>query len=321
MKLKNILQNLTLVIATLVVTAFAGEILLRIKNSDQKNYVVEMWRYAKELKKYTGNSVLGHEQLPFRTVKLQNVEFRTNDLGMRGPPDQTPDEAKNRILILGSSITLGWGVPEQDTIRAKLEGILGDQYQVFNGGVGNYNTVRSVAYFRDRWRSAVRPNTIVLHYFINDAELLPSRSGNFIIRNSQLAVTFYHLFNGLISNSSSLDSLVSHYQNVYELDSTGYQKMVKSLQTLKKMSEEDNFRVVFAMMPDIHQLENYPFKFIHDRMRAIATQMGWKYIDFFDVVKNFKGPELWTIPGDPHPNATVHRLMAEHLAPVIHRKK
>jgi hypothetical protein len=45
-----------------------------------------------------------------------------------------------RILFLGGSITLGWGVPEDLTEEARLEHMVrarGQQIQVLNGGVGN----------------------------------------------------------------------------------------------------------------------------------------------------------------------------------------
>ena len=80
---------------------------------------------------------------------------------------------------------------------------------------------------------------------------------------------------------------------------------------------EDGTKVLLAMIPDIHQLEDYPFDFIHQRMRALADELGWTFVDFLKSLGSYKGPELWTIPGEPHPNAFVHKAMAEQLAPFI----
>jgi hypothetical protein len=61
-------KNTLLTILMFVVsTAFAiglGEVALRIKNSDMRNYDIEMWRYALELKKRADDPVLGHEHVP-----------------------------------------------------------------------------------------------------------------------------------------------------------------------------------------------------------------------------------------------------------------
>lgn len=46
-----VLNAVFLALVTSVVTFVKGEGTLRIKNSDQKNYTIEMWRYARELKR------------------------------------------------------------------------------------------------------------------------------------------------------------------------------------------------------------------------------------------------------------------------------
>ena len=236
---------------------------------------------------------------------------------MRGPEIQSYKSNKKTVLLLGSSITLGWGVKEDKTIRAVLEKKLGENYQVLNGGIGNYNLARSVKKYERSWRDIVKPNFIVLHYFINDAEYLPPSVDNPFFRNSQLAVILYHIFQGLIQGSSDISALVKHYKNVYELKSRGYKEMLFAMDQLKKIADKDETKVILAMIPDIHQLKNYPFKFVHEKMKSLATDHGWLYIDFLENLGRHKGPSLWTIPGDPHPNGTAHRLMAEQLFPLL----
>ncbi len=214
--MKQFISSFFLVLITLILSGVAGEIMLRLKNSDQKNYVIEMWRYASILKTISDDPDLGHIHKPGKAAKLQGVEIAINSLGMRGPEIQNHNLDMERVLLLGSSITLGWGVKEDETIRAVLERKLGKKYQVLNGGVGNYNLARSVKNYERRWRDTVRPNIIVLHYFINDAEYLPPSVDNPFFRNSQLAVILYHIFQGLMQGSLDISALVKHYKNVYE---------------------------------------------------------------------------------------------------------
>lgn len=314
---KNAAIHLLLAIVTVAVTGVLGEIILRVKNSDDKNYTIEMWEYARELKTISTDPELGHVHVRNTSASLQGTDISINSLGMRGPEPELPAQGKQTVLLLGSSITLGWGVPEKNILRAELERRLGRGYQVLNGGVGNYNTYRAVRYYEKEWRKTVKPDVIVVHYFVNDAEYLPPSVGNALVRNSQLAVTLYYIAQRFLKGSPGVDSLVDHYKQVYRPDSRGYKDMVGALKRLRDLAAEDGTKVVLSMIPDIHQLENYPFGFIHQRMRALADELGWTFVDFLKSLGSHKGPELWTIPGDPHPNAFVHKAMAEQLAPFI----
>ena len=77
--------------------------------------------------------------------------------------------------------------------------------------------------------------------------------------------------------------------------------------------------VLEAMTPDVHNLIDYKFRFVHDTMRTIAQEDGYTYVDLLPALSGRPADELFAMPGDPHPNARGHRLMAEALAPAIAR--
>ncbi len=93
--------------------------------------------------------------------------------------------------------------------------------------------------------------------------------------------------------------------------------MEKALTRLAELAKEDGATVVLAMMPDIHNLKPYPFQFIHDHMKHLSERLGWQYVDLLPALQSQKPEDLYTIPGDPHPNGLGHRLMAEALLPVV----
>jgi len=312
--LKKLAQKALVVCLTVVLTGVVGEVLLRVKNSSQQNYIIEMWRYARELKQISSDPRFGHLHIPNSKATLQNVEITINSLGMRGPEPDLSANGHEKILLLGSSITMGWGVEEKETLRGQLEKQLKGRYQVLNGGIGNYNLVRSVAQFKKRWRKTAKPNIVVVHYFVNDAEYLEASADNAIFRNSQLAVTLYHVVQGLIQGSHDMISLTNHYQKVYAAKSRGFMEMETALAELAEMGKHDGFKVILAMIPDVHQLQSYPFSFVHGKMRALAEKYHLGYLDFLESLRQYQGPELWTIPGDPHPNGRVHEIMAKQLS-------
>jgi lysophospholipase L1-like esterase len=314
---KNFLYTALLCAASIAVTAGGIELLLRIKNSSMKSYDIEMWRYANELKVPSPDPDLGHEHVKNASALLQSVNIRLNEWGLRGGPVMVPPP-KRRILFLGDSITFGWGVPEQDTITARLQQRLrdeGEDVEVLNGGVGNYNAERYIKRFFIQLK-ALNPTDIVVQYFLRDAEKLDPGGGNILLRNSEFAVTIWIAFTRL-ANKSGEQSLVDHYKDVYREDQPGYIEMKNQMKMLADYAKVHDIRLYLAMTPDVHDLANYRFGFIHDRMKAIANDLGMRYIDLLPALGKRPPEEIWAMPGDPHPNAIAHGLMADALLPVI----
>lgn len=67
------------------------------------------------------------------------------------------------------------------------------------------------------------------------------------------------------------------------------------------------------MTPDVHNLVDYKFGFVHDIMRQIAAEYEYKYCDQLTTMKGVPPEDLWAMPGDPHPNALGHKLMADAI--------
>jgi lysophospholipase L1-like esterase len=300
----------------------AGEAIIRFKNRSMTNYDIEMWRYAKELKRPSDNPLLGHEHVPSASALLQSVVIRTNEYGMRGPSIPAGSAGARRVLFLGSSITLGWGVPEEETVTARLERMFSEKglkVEVLNAGIGNYNAPRYVELFTSRLE-ALKPTDIVVHYFLRDAEVLDRGGGNFLLRHSQLAVTLWTAVNQYLRPSGT-DTLVKHYTAVYDPAAPGYKAMQSALRRLSEYARSNNVRVYLAMVPDVHDLKNYRFGFVHDLMKDNAEKLGFRYIDLLPALKGIAPEQLWAMPGDPHPNALGHRKMADAIFPVISSAK
>ena len=128
------------------------------------NYDIEMWRYSNLLKRKSPNEVMDFEHQKNKKAKLQNVEIRINNMGLRGEDISELKTTKRRILFLGGSITLGWGVEEEYVLTSKLQKMFDDfdlDVEVLNAGIGNYNASRYVT----RYFNNCQPTDIVVHYF------------------------------------------------------------------------------------------------------------------------------------------------------------
>lgn len=312
--------SILLVLISTILAFGAGELLLRFKNSDMKNYDIEMWRYSNALKVRNVNPDIAFTHKSNAAATLQGVTIRTNEKGLRGGPIEALPINGRRVLFLGGSITLGWGVPEEKTITMLLQSKLraaGEKVQVLNGGIGNYNAVRYTNLFFDELH-LLQPSDIVVHYFLRDAEDLLPGDGNFLLEHSQLAVTLWIVKNRIFE-ASGQGAVDDHYRRVYAPDSAGFLKMKAQLTRLSDYSKAHGIRLYLAMTPDIHDLKNYKLEYIHRIMKRVADSEGYTFIDFLPALRGRPPEQLFAMPGDPHPNALGHQLMADALFSVLAR--
>jgi len=318
-KTPSLIENTIVFLVTILIMAVALEGFLVFQNKDGKNYDVEMWKYSRSLKTISPNKDLGHEHKPGFTARLQNVDIRINNLGMRGGEPNL--KADTKIIMLGSSITLGWGVSEEliypSILKQSLQARTNRSIEVFNAGVGNYNTFREVESFFLKYKT-LNPDIIVLNYFVNDAEILPAPKSNWLLENSQLAVLLWSRLEQIKTKFGVQESFEEHYKNIYQNDFEGWILTKKSFAKLGKYANDRNIPVVVAMIPDIHNLKNYPFGFIHKKIKKLSEDNGFEFVDLYDSFKNIEKPEeIWAMTGDPHPNAKGHQLIANQLLPVL----
>ena len=316
--MRRALTSLVVLVVSFGVALAAGEAMLRVKNSSMKTYDIEMWRYAKELKVRSDDPHLDFDHVKSASATLQSVSIRLNDWGLRNGPVEPVAPGGRRILFLGGSIALGWGVPENETVEARLERRLrdgGQRAQVLNGGVGNYNADRYVSRFFKEL-TALNPTDIVVHYFLRDAEDLEPGNGNVLLRHSEVAVTMWIAYHRLFDRAGE-QSLVDHYRAVYAPDAPGFVTMQARLKELAEYAKARNIRIYLAMTPDVHNLVDYKFDFVHETMRKIAVADGYMYVDLLPAMRGRPPEDLFAMPGDPHPNALGHQLMADAIFPVI----
>jgi hypothetical protein len=187
-----------------------GEVFIRFKNSSMNNYDIEMWRYSNELKIKSTSTELDFDHRRSSSALLQHVYIKINDWGLRGDDIKPLAPGQRRVLLLGGSITLGWGVAEDQTLASLLRQkfvTCGAEVQVLNAGIGNYNAARYVSRFFKEL-SALEPTDIVVQYFVRDAEALPPGGGNFLLRHSQLAVTMWIAYHRLFDKQGEQNLII-----------------------------------------------------------------------------------------------------------------
>jgi len=296
-----------------------AEAIVRLKNASMKNYDIEMWRYARELKEASPDPRLGHEHRANVKAVLQSVTIRTNHWGLRGSEvTEMPAAGTRRILVLGSSIALGWGVEEDQVVSGLLNrkfAAAGQRVEVLNGGVGNYNAERYVERFLARL-APLQPTDLLILAFVRDGEELSQGGGNVLLRNSELAATAWVALSHLFMKTGAA-SLVDHYQRIYAPGSPALAVMKTEFGRLAAYARQHGIRVTMAMVPDTHGLTDYPLGFVHDVFAQTAHESGFAYIDLLPAFRGLAPEDIYAMPGDPHPNARGHALMADAIYGVL----
>lgn len=303
------------------------EITLRIVFYHSMDFDIEMWKYATTIKQVAADPAIGHEHSPGTEAFLMGVDVRINrlklrerDYGYAKPP------GVKRVLMLGDSLTFGWGVPFEETTAKLLEkrlneavgGKWGGKWQVINAGVGNYNTSQEVGYFLNEGYR-YDPDVVVLNYFINDAEPTPTRKASPLLFWSYAYIYLKGRLDVLGRGALGGQDWAEYYLSLYEDEQPGWKKTVKNIERLAAYCNEKNIPLLVANYPELHDFKNYRFAKVGNRLKALADRAGSSFIDLLGAVRGQHEPGLWVSPTDPHPNSRANRLFADALAPVVGR--
>jgi lysophospholipase L1-like esterase len=318
MIIRRIVPNLLAMLVSLIVTALGLEVLTRRVADDGMQFDLEMWKYARDIKQVAADPLIGHEHAPNRQARLMGVDFRTNSHGLRDrefPYERIP--GKLRIVMLGDSLTVGWGVDVEKTFSKRIERLYaaaGIDAEVINLGVGNYNTVQEVQAFLTGGRR-YRPDVVVLNFFVNDAELLaPTTAPSPLMRACYACVFVAGRSDALARQFFGRMDWAQYYLSLYDDGaSQGWLAARDAIGRLADFSRQNGIKLLVASLPELHDVANYRFGRITDLARQAAKKNGAAFVDVLPYLKDQPSSTLWVTPPDPHPNALANELIARGL--------
>ena len=316
--MRRFLPNFLATLISLVLAVFSLELLTRLVVDDGMQFDLEMWKYARDIKQVAADPLIGHEHVPNRQARLMGVDFRTNSQGLRDREfsvERVP--GKLRIAMLGDSLTVGWGVPVDDTFAKRIERMYaaaGIDAEVINFGVGNYNTVQEVQAFLAKGHR-YRPDIVVLNYFVNDAELLePARSPSPLMRACYACVFLAGRGDAVVRQFLGGMDWAQYYLSLYgDGTSQGWVEAKAAIGRLAEATKASGAKLVIANLPELHDVKDYRFGRITDLVRQAAAEHGAVFVDVLPAIADQPSSKLWVTPPDPHPNAYANELIAKAL--------
>jgi lysophospholipase L1-like esterase len=263
---------------------------------------------------------MGHEHTPNTEAFLMGVDIKINSQGLRDreiPLERTP--GTGRIIMLGDSLVLGWGVQFDDILSKRLERKFaadGHPVEVINAGVGNYNSIQEVEYYLTRGYK-FHPDLVVLNFDCNDAEPVPSYAdNNFFERNSELVVVAKAALDKFMRKSGAILTWDQYYLSLFgNGDTPGWAAAKAAIHKLAVATRAQGAQLVIVHWPELHDVKNYRLQKIIDLAREEADAEGVPFIDLLQAVKGMDSSKLWLTEPDPHPNTYTQGLYTDYLYP------
>jgi lysophospholipase L1-like esterase len=319
--MKCAVKNTLLVLSISSLCLLALEGLTRLLLDDGKLYELEMWKYAREIKVRDLRAELGHRHRQYAEARLMGVTIRTNSRGFRSPEIGEKAEAGTaRIAFVGDSITLGWGVAEHETFVHQVVDALASsdrKVEAFNLGVGNYNTTQELALFRDVG-AGLKPDIIVLCYFINDAEPMPQYSSDdWLSEHSAAWVVLRYRVDSLLRQFGESPDWKHYYRALYEPGAAGWAQTRNALARFAATARDLDAELVVFHIPELRELKPYPFADVTAQVRAVVESERVPFVDLLPTVEDLEPSSLWVTVPDPHPNGKAASFFARGMIPKI----
>lgn len=323
MKIKKICLNVGLMLLVLVIILLCMEILLRVSYPIYDNFNTEMWRYSVEIKKLSNTPGVSHEHMPNKESDLYGVKLKTNSIGFRDY-EYNLTKAKNskRILVLGDSVTLGWGVELENTYPKVLERMLNqykkEKYEVMNSAVGNFNSEMEANILQKYLLLDL--DAVIIGFFPNDAEkTVIVKPGLLYQLKKRLCIYpfFWDRFmkiKYMMSNKKGKSIIHEFYSEEYG----GMQRIDSSFLKIKKISVENDLDVYVLIIPQFYdEFKNYDSLYIHEFVKGLCKKYDFKCVDALDNLKEFSLKDIIVSKEDAHPNVLGHKIIAESAFEVI----
>jgi GDSL-like lipase/acylhydrolase family protein len=319
MRAKELVTNLLVIAVTLLVLFLISEITLRIYTRWSLIYDIEMSRYATEIKDESPNPRIGHVHRPNTEGTLMGVPVKINSDGFRDRDYPVERNESFRIIFLGDSLTFGWGVEKSRTFKDILEAEASRNRatEIINFGTGNYNTEQEVNLFIEKGLK-YQPDEVVVFYFINDAEPTPRKSNWDFLAASRTLTFFWSRIKSVIANFEPNKSFSEYYSGLYADGQPGWIAAKSAFLQLRDVCARQGIALRVVLLPELHELQNYPFVAEHGKVLAFLQHSN---ISAMDLVSYFAGEprpmRLWVGSDDAHPNEIAHAMIAKYARDFI----
>ncbi|MGQ0722630.1 MAG: SGNH/GDSL hydrolase family protein [Candidatus Eiseniibacteriota bacterium] len=301
-------------LATTAVTLVFLELALRLYSRITPNADVEFVRYAHAMKAAAPGSGMRFRHAAGSRHRLFGVDVQIDSRGFRDVEGGRDDGDAASVVLLGDSVTFGWGVSYGERFSEILEAEWsagGRPVELINTGHGNWNTAQEYAALEELFAGR-SPDAILQVWYINDAEPTPEHRDPPWYARFHLAVFAWSKFDLLERRFGARPSYVDYYRDLYASGAPGLAAFDDALLRTGAWASARGVPWAFVVLPEFHEFPG-PFAEVYERVKRAAAAAGATVIDLTGAFDGVDPSTVWVARNDVHPNAKGHALIARGI--------
>lgn len=332
---KEFLFGTLVVVASLLLTAVLFELGLRllghggapeslIRNMMIVDDPVLDWRYIPNSRFQQGKIV----------NQYNGAGFRGGDHSIEKPSGIT------RVVVIGDSVTEGYGVEWRDVFASSVQASLGSGYEVINLGMGGLNAPQEV-HILEKVGLRYSPDHVVVNFVLNDCDffvrakaaakhaesadskidLLGIRINPALKRTLKSSALIYMVNERVADLWGRLRGEERHdyYEEIWR-NEENRAKITAAFERLRTLSRNHGFKVIVLVWPLVIDYGHYRFRPVHEWTIEQAAAKGFATIDLLPVYSTQPFRTLQVTSEDyVHPNAKGHKMAAAEFVKWITR--
>jgi hypothetical protein len=226
-------------------------------------------------------------------------------------------------MVVGDSFVYGDGIElPDDRFSKRLAKMLGDNYVVFNLGLGGTNTKHHIDAIVNYPYS---PDILVFTYVFNDITGA-ALERQWIDRPGRVGVRFLPELPLLVNNSYAFNFLYWRlhrllqvgqpdfrwlwYLSLYNDDESWWVHQ-QQLLTIYEGAQSEQIPLIVVVFPSLDHPEET--EVVTERVINLFRERGVPTLDVADLIEGIPKKELMASPVDAHPSELVHGLVADAL--------
>jgi hypothetical protein len=312
-RVKRVLTNAVLVLASVAVSLVAAELVVR--------FALRHVTSSRDTRTYFRNRA---------RAQVNRLGFRERDFAMPKPL------TTYRIAVIGDSLAWGVGVPTPERFSDRIELALADRggsgvtYELLNFSEPGWDTVQEL----DALRTVVlkvSPDFVLLQWYVNDFE-----NGFVAARPRPMALVPWDGLDASLYGTSALYTLVSEewlvlqeslaltetypdylYRRFHDPDGPDSRSALDTLREFLGECARHHIPVSIVLFPHVDDTLSqgaYRYAYLHDRVLAVCRRQQIACVDLRSTFAPYTDyRKLWVTDFDAHPSPLAHRLAAEQV--------
>ncbi len=305
---RELARNLALLVATVLLFGLVAEVALRIMVGSESNWF--------------GNTAATDEYY---------LRVRRNSWGFRDlEHDPAKKEGVTRVALVGDSFVFGVPIEDDEKIFPRLlQKELGGRFELISVAFPGANTAQELRLLAQA-DGVYGFDHAILFFFPNDVEreedprrlsfyghLIPGEAGKYLFSRSRFYYFLETRTRRLLERFGIRDSYEEYLRSLYR---EGSPELAAHRELLGEFLRKVGGRVTVAIVPVLHDLDDYPFSTAHDYVKGLARASGVEVIDLLDAFQGMEASDLVVNPYDYHFNEKAHVIVADYLRGALEKR-